>query len=165
MTGRRMAWRSAFVDAVRWPQAGAETGIWQPSRFRDSGSARFLSRPHDAASRLLATATPVPKRHLRSYGNNSLPTGEQALDEPQRAFPSWFLRIVCDRCGKERMVNEGPHGAGRDADPGYHRSYAPRWMRRRASIRRTADRHTRRLQTSVQHRARRARRALISPGT
>jgi hypothetical protein len=23
-----------------------------------------------------------------------------------RAFPSWFLRIVCDRCGKGRMLNE-----------------------------------------------------------
>ena len=23
-----------------------------------------------------------------------------------RAFPSWFLRITCDRCGKDRMLNE-----------------------------------------------------------
>ena len=23
-----------------------------------------------------------------------------------RAFQSWFLRIVCDRCGKERMISE-----------------------------------------------------------
>jgi hypothetical protein len=30
----------------------------------------------------------------------------EALDEPLRAFPSWFLRIVCDRCGKERMIAE-----------------------------------------------------------
>jgi hypothetical protein len=22
------------------------------------------------------------------------------------AFPSWFLRITCDRCGKDRMLNE-----------------------------------------------------------
>jgi hypothetical protein len=29
-----------------------------------------------------------------------------ALDEPLRAFPSWFLRIVCDRCGKERLSSE-----------------------------------------------------------
>jgi hypothetical protein len=40
------------------------------------------------------------------YGNDLLPSGEQALDEPLRAFPSWFLRIVCDRCGKERMISE-----------------------------------------------------------
>jgi hypothetical protein len=51
-------------------------------------------------------ARPVPKRHWRSYGDHPLPTGEQALDEPLRAFPSWFLRIVCERCGRERMVNE-----------------------------------------------------------
>jgi hypothetical protein len=32
--------------------------------------------------------------------------GRATLDEPLRAFPSWFLRIVCDRCGKERMISE-----------------------------------------------------------
>jgi hypothetical protein len=52
------------------------------------------------------TARPVPKRHWRSYGNDPLPSGEQALDEPLRAFPSWFLRIVCDRWGKDRMISE-----------------------------------------------------------
>jgi hypothetical protein len=51
-------------------------------------------------------ARTVPARHWRSYGDHPLPSGEEALDEPLRAFPSWFLRIVCDRCGKERMVNE-----------------------------------------------------------
>jgi hypothetical protein len=51
-------------------------------------------------------ARPVPRRHWRSYGNAPLPTGEEALDEPLRAFPSWFLRIVCDRCGKERLISE-----------------------------------------------------------
>jgi hypothetical protein len=34
------------------------------------------------------------------------PTGQEALDEPFRAFPSWFMRITCDRCGKDRMLNE-----------------------------------------------------------
>jgi hypothetical protein len=28
------------------------------------------------------------------------------LLEPFSAFPSWFLRIECDRCGKVQMVNE-----------------------------------------------------------
>jgi hypothetical protein len=23
-----------------------------------------------------------------------------------RAFPSWFLRITCDRCGKATLINE-----------------------------------------------------------
>jgi hypothetical protein len=35
----------------------------------------------------------VPKRHWRSYGNDPLPTGIEALDEPFAAFHSWFLRI------------------------------------------------------------------------
>jgi ribosomal protein S27E len=25
---------------------------------------------------------------------------------PFDAFPSWFLRVTCDRCGKERMINQ-----------------------------------------------------------
>ena len=49
---------------------------------------------------------PGPKRHWRSYGDHPLPTGEQALDEPLWAFPSWFLRISCERCGKERLISE-----------------------------------------------------------
>src|ERR1700733_2529436 len=52
------------------------------------------------------TARPVPKRHWRSYGNDPLPTGAEAMDEPFNAFPSWFLRIECDRCGKVQMVNQ-----------------------------------------------------------
>ena len=52
------------------------------------------------------TSRPVPRRHWRSYGDHPLPTGEQALDEPLRAFPSWFLRIVCERYGKDRMIAE-----------------------------------------------------------
>ena len=63
-------------------------------------------RPHDAATWLLMPARPVPRRHWRSYGDHPLPSGEQAMDEPLRAFPSWFLRIVCERCGKERMISE-----------------------------------------------------------
>ena len=52
------------------------------------------------------TARPIPKRHWRSYGDEPLPTGREALDEPLAAFPSWFIRITCDRCGKDRMLNE-----------------------------------------------------------
>ena len=48
-------------------------------------------------------ARPVPKRHWRTYGNDPLPTGREALNEPFRAFPSWFLRITCNRCGQQRM--------------------------------------------------------------
>ena len=52
------------------------------------------------------TRIPIPKRHWRSYGNEPLPTGAEALGEPFAAFPSWFLRITCDRCGKVQMVNQ-----------------------------------------------------------
>ena len=59
------------------------------------------------------TTRPIPTRHWRSYGSETLPTGADALNEPFRAFPSWFLRITCDRCCKDRMVNEA-HAAWRD---------------------------------------------------
>jgi hypothetical protein len=48
----------------------------------------------------------LPQRHWRSYGTDPLPSGAEALDQPFRAFPSWFMRITCDRCGKDRMLNE-----------------------------------------------------------
>jgi hypothetical protein len=59
------------------------------------------------------TARPIPRRHWRSYGDAPLPTGAEALDEPFAAPPSWFMRITCDRRGKDRMVNEA-HMAQRD---------------------------------------------------
>src|SRR4029077_17980042 len=40
-----------------------------------------------------------------------LPTAREALDEPLAAFPSWFMRITCDRCGQQRMFSE-THAAG-----------------------------------------------------
>lgn len=51
---------------------------------------------------------PPPARHWRSYGTEPLPTATEALDLPLAAFPSWFLKITCDRCGKDRMLNESP---------------------------------------------------------
>jgi hypothetical protein len=55
----------------------------------------------------------VPQRHWRSYGTEPLPTAAEALDQPLRAFPSWFLRIECDRCGKTTMLNEAHTGQRR----------------------------------------------------
>jgi hypothetical protein len=43
-------------------------------------------------------------RFWRSYGTDPLPTPAEAMIEPMRAFPSWFLRITCDRCGKGACV-------------------------------------------------------------
>ena len=54
-----------------------------------------------------------PERYWRSYGSDPLPTGAEALDEPFAAFPSWLIRITCDRCGKDRMFAE-THFAQRD---------------------------------------------------
>jgi hypothetical protein len=57
-------------------------------------------------------------RHWRSYGDDPLPTGREALAEPFAAFPSWFMRITCDRCGKDRMLNEA-HTRQRDMKLSY----------------------------------------------
>ena len=54
-----------------------------------------------------------PERYWRSYGTDPLPTGAAALDQPFAAFPSWLLRVTCDRCGKDRMFAE-THFAQRD---------------------------------------------------
>jgi hypothetical protein len=35
-----------------------------------------------------------------------LPTAAEALDQPLRAFPNWFLCIECERCGAMRMISE-----------------------------------------------------------
>ena len=64
----------------------------------------------------------APQRHWRSYGTEPLPLPSDALDMPLRAFPSWFLRITCDRCGKATMLNEAHTGerrggAGRSCSP------------------------------------------------
>ena len=42
----------------------------------------------------------VPRRHWRSYGTDPLPSPQEALCQPFAAFPSWFLRIECERCHK-----------------------------------------------------------------
>ena len=42
-----------------------------------------------------------------TFGDYPLPSTEEALQASLRAFPSWFLHIVCDRCSKGRMLNEG----------------------------------------------------------
>ena len=54
-----------------------------------------------------------PARYWRSYGTDRCPTGKEAMDEPFSAFPSWYLRVICDRCGKDRIFVE-THFARRD---------------------------------------------------
>jgi hypothetical protein len=59
------------------------------------------------------TRTP-PQRHWRSYGSTPLPSADEALQHTLRAFPSWFLRIECDRCGKTVIMNEVHAGSSHD---------------------------------------------------
>jgi hypothetical protein len=47
-----------------------------------------------------------PERYWRSYGTDPLPIGAEAMAEPFAAFPSWLMRIRCDRCGKDRFLVE-----------------------------------------------------------
>jgi hypothetical protein len=47
-----------------------------------------------------------PNRYWLPHGNDPLPTPAEALNEMFSAFPSWFLRIECDSCGKVVMINE-----------------------------------------------------------
>ena len=63
------------------------------------------------------TARTPPRRHWRSDGSEPLPAVAEAMGEPFAAFPSWFLRIECDRCGKVQMVNEA-HARWRDRSLG-----------------------------------------------
>jgi hypothetical protein len=59
------------------------------------------------------------KRYWRSYSAEPLPSGAEALGQPFSAFPSWFLRIECDRGGgKEQMFSPSLAGA--------HKCYAER---------------------------------------
>jgi hypothetical protein len=47
-----------------------------------------------------------PERHWLRDATEPLPAPQEALQEPMRAFPSWFLKITCDRCGNDRMLDE-----------------------------------------------------------
>jgi hypothetical protein len=53
----------------------------------------------------MSGAQTPPQRHWPSNGGD-LPSAQEALNEPLAAFPSWFLRITCDRCGGDRMLSE-----------------------------------------------------------
>jgi hypothetical protein len=53
-------------------------------------------------------------RQWHIYSDEPLPTGRQALDEPFSAFPSWLMKVTCDRCGKERVFAEAHAALQRD---------------------------------------------------
>ena len=54
---------------------------------------------------------------LAQLRHRPLPTAAEALAEPFGAFPSWFMRITCDRCGKDRMLSRDARAGERPADP------------------------------------------------
>ena len=41
-----------------------------------------------------------------AYGDYPLPSRAEAMAAPLRAFRSWYLRIECERCGRERYAAE-----------------------------------------------------------
>ena len=91
-TSRKQAKLRRAEERAAEPAAEADAAMRAGSNARN-GAGR-PSDPH-----------PVPKRHWRTYGNNyPLPTGAEALDEPFAAFPSWFMRVTCERCGKEVCI-------------------------------------------------------------
>jgi hypothetical protein len=55
---------------------------------------------------LLRIRLPAMVMIWRCYGDDPLPSPAEALQAPLRAFPSWYLRIQCDRCGRERYLSE-----------------------------------------------------------
>jgi hypothetical protein len=111
-----MPWRA--LPAAGSPLSSLRA-LWRKPHLASGGSPLLVRRPScgfwsKKAGRLgLATSAGAldvayqspPPRHWRSYGDHQLPTPADALAEPFAAFPSWFLRIECDRCGKGTMLN------------------------------------------------------------
>ena len=45
-------------------------------------------------------------RSRAATGDQPLPFGDEALKQPFNAFPSWFLRITCERLRQRSHVNQ-----------------------------------------------------------
>jgi hypothetical protein len=67
---------------------------------------RLQGRPRRAGDPWPNEWRSIPPRQWCSDGDDPLPTPEEALGEPLSAFPSWFLRMECATCGRERYANE-----------------------------------------------------------
>ena len=72
----------------------------------DAADALWRELVRQATGKKETAVKPPPARHWQSYGTDPLPTGAEAIDQPFAAFPSWFLRVECDRCGKTVMHPE-----------------------------------------------------------
>jgi hypothetical protein len=88
---------------------------------RDQG----VLRPHDAATRRLMTARPVPRRHWRSYGND--PAADRR-PSPGRAATGLLVVVPPHRLRALRQGTDDlrdAHAPGRHADPRHPRAHAP----------------------------------------
>jgi len=54
-------------------------------------------------------------KHWRSYTDDPLPAPAEAPGQPFGAFPSWLLRIECDRCNTIRLFDEAHLSPGERA--------------------------------------------------
>jgi hypothetical protein len=63
-------------------------------------------RPVSTTSRKQLKLLGVMMTTRTSARGSSARNRATTLDEPFGAFPSWFMRITCDRCCKDRMLNE-----------------------------------------------------------
>jgi hypothetical protein len=77
-------------------------GLRRGRKAPDRGRATQAPDRREAEGPTVMALPASPWRHWRSYGTEPLPTATEAMTEPMRAFPSWFLKITCDRCGKDR---------------------------------------------------------------
>jgi hypothetical protein len=62
-------------------------------------------------SSIHAAAWPLRRGKLEGDYDSRIHTGDERTptrtsQRRGRAFPSWFMGITCDRCGKERMISE-----------------------------------------------------------
>lgn len=59
------------------------------------------------------SVTPLRPRYWRNRGNDPLPSAWEALVAPLSAFPSWLIRIECERCGGDQLTDQSqlPLGA------------------------------------------------------
>ena len=108
---RRQAAQAAAISVPRiFPASQKRSTRFGPGPDFDGEHARrggaAVALFKEFARRARAMPGRKPERYCRSYGDDPQPTGAEAMDEPFAAFPSWKLRIRCDRCGKDRFLVE-----------------------------------------------------------
>ena len=103
--------RSASQKLNRPPDFRLFAPLGNPDSIPTETALNLALPDNDCQSKAIPRQ-PVPHRHWRSYGNDPLPALAEALANRLPRF-RWFLRIICDRCGQQRMFSE-THSAQRD---------------------------------------------------